>query len=315
MLNVSDYLIESENASLDSLPNKYITGDVWKIKDEEDGLACASFVKPNNLKSGKLSFNVLFQDMCGGRYLRFVSKEDAEKFIYFLCNSTQFTTKKPGSFRLVKDITPKTIVRIDDDRLGIPVYIAEDSLTWLLSHPDTKVPQFIQDRMKEETVKTQSYLDKKQQEKEKDDGITLKNEMLKTAINNYPFTMTQPGRYSDQTDYYTKEDVKVTMQFPVYSNGKADLGYIAEIIFPDPPTKLRNVEWTTLGDLIHQKYPQRSYSGGSVKIHTKSYPLGFIRNFSWSIASDQEKVNESFKNYLDGLMKIYFDFTNIEDFE
>ena len=167
MLSLYNYLTEAENAPI-TYANLYKPKEVWKIREDnvsyygrpDNGYLTASFVLEKNLKWPDLGFNLTVQVMNGGRSLIFLTKEDAELFL----------KKASKNYQLPKLIVAhgrggEDLVRVDNDKIGIPIYVAKSSIEWLSKLEDTKVPQYIRDRLTGEIEISNDQKEKEEKER------------------------------------------------------------------------------------------------------------------------------------------------------
>lgn len=317
MLNLSKYLTEAENAPI-TYPDLYKPKNVWKIREDnpsyygrppKNGYLTASFVMEKNLKWPDLGFNLTVQVMNGGRSLIFLTKEDAELFLKKAYNNYSLPKLVVG-----RGMGGDELVRVDKDKIGIPIYLVKNSIEWLSEVENTKVPQYIRDRLigevsvdpeqKEKETKQSQYKQKREAFKQRlfDIYTSIDPKNTKLSPNKHIITITKDnveiiiktGYYGVHEDIYTIRSI--TFKDVDFFDIKDEL---EEILVPDKDERRRLV--------LSKSYDSVEISGRDRRvIH---YP-GLKLRSTW----DDEKIKTTIINYINTIIHTVNELSTLEDF-
>lgn len=315
MLNLSKYLTEAENAPI-TYPDLYKPKNVWKIREDnpsyygqppKNGYLTASFVREKSLKWPDLGFNLTVQVMNGGRSLIFLTKEDAELFLKKAYNNYSLPKLVVG-----RGMGGNELVRVDNDKIGIPIYLVKNSIEWLSEVENTKVPQYIRDRLTGEVS-----VDPEQKEKEtKQAQYKQKREHFKQRLFDI-YTSIDPENTklspTKNTITITKDNVQIIIETDYHDQ---DIYTIRSITFKDADFFgiKDELEEILVPDKDERKRLDFSRSYDSVQIfdrHRNSirYPELKVRS-NW----DDEKIKTTIINYINTIINIVNEFNTLEDF-
>lgn len=311
MLSLYNYLTEAENAPI-TYPNLYKPKEVWKIREDnvsyygrpDNGYLTASFVMEKNLKWPDLGFNLTVQVMNGGRSLIFLTKEDAELFL----------KKASKNYQLPKLIVAhgrggEDLVRVDNDKIGIPIYIAKGSIEWLSKLEDTKVPQYIRDRLTGEVEVSDDQKHKEEKERIDKEQKQNFNDTIIKAVRAIDPNLEVYEKYGSTRVKFKKGDAIIDVE-----PGDDSKLHVSKISFPNisfgdrddkenlrlslmPDIDYNNIHWYNSCILLD--------NNGDRILYPK---LSLRRN--WDVDRTSKEIN----NYLDNIINIITNYTTTEEF-
>ena len=301
------YLTEAGNAPI-TYPNLYKPKDVWKIREDnkyyygapDNGYLTASFVMEKNLKWPDLGFNLTVQAINGGRSLIFLTKEDAELFL-----KKAYKNYKLPELIVAHGRGGTELVRIDNDKIGIPIYTAKNSVEYLSTFPDTKVPQYIRDRLTGEVEVSNDQKDKENRERINTEKNENFNETIIKAVKTIDPTCEFYQKYGSIYMTFKKGDAIIDVE-----PGDNSRFEITTISFPDVDFgDFREIDELNSILMQDKSLPYNSCKLEDSKHHTIYYPKLSLRR-TW----DVNRVVKEINNYLDNIINIVIGYNNVEEF-
>ena len=314
MLNLSNYLTEAENTSI-TYPNLYKPKEVWKIREDnvssyygrpDNGYLTASFVLEKNLKWPDLGFNLNVQVMNGGRSLIFLTKEDAELFL----KKAYKNYPLPPTLIVAHGRGGEDLVRVDNDKIGIPIYLTKSSIEWLSKLKDTKVPQYIRDRLVGDVELSDDQKHKEEKERIDKERKQNFNDTIVKAINVIDPNLGLYDKYGSICIKFKKGDAIINVEpgsdskygITTISFPKVDFGGVSgrsdlQSFLMSSMKNADDLAWynaCTLEDSNH------------IKI---LYPKLSLR-INW----DVDRIIKEINNYLDRVINIVSNYNNVEEF-
>lgn len=314
---IENYLVEAENAPI-TYPNLYKPKEVWKIREDnpsyygrpDNGYLTASFVMEKNLKWPDLGFNLTVQVMNGGRSLIFLTKEDAELFL-----KKAYENYSLPELVVAHGRGGDELVRVDNDKIGVPIYVAKDIVEWLSNVQDTKVPQYIRDRL---TGEVQISKDQKEKEERERIDKERKQKFIETIIKAIKIidpncTLTNKNPYTGTIDIeFKKGNANIHGRFSREGNKFESMS----ISFPDEDFTYNEVE--ELASLLmpdkEVRDRTRNYNNSFI-IEDKNQKIILYPKLSLRITWDVNRCVKEINNYLDNIIDTVNDYNRTEEFE